>query len=94
VQPSRAASWADENQVKFSSIAELCSNLVFRKAVLQDLIAHGNEAKLSKVELLQDIRLHADEWTPENGMLTAAMKVQRHAINKKYASGLVEMYKQ
>jgi long-chain acyl-CoA synthetase len=92
VQPSQAKKWAIENYKKEVDVAEICAVPAFRKIVLEDLNEQAKAAKLHKFEWLGDIRVHAEEWTPENGMLTAAMKVQRHVINKKYANDIEQMY--
>jgi len=36
--------------------------------------------------------LVTEEWTSENGLLTAAMKVKRQDVKKKYARELQVMY--
>lgn len=37
-------------------------------------------------------RLYDDVWTPDNGMLTAAMKLLRRNIERKYQADIAAMY--
>jgi long-chain acyl-CoA synthetase len=84
--------WAKENGVTFENNTQLCDNVQVRKAVLTSLHEEAKKAEFSKFEYLGDIRLHADEWTAENGMLTAAMKHQRRTMFRKYEKSIQEMY--
>lgn len=40
------------------------------------------------MEALGAIVLTFDEWTPESGMVTAAQKIQRKSIEKKYEADI------
>lgn len=37
------------------------------------------------MEILQAVILTPEEWTPENGLVTAAQKIQRNKIAKEFA---------
>jgi long-chain acyl-CoA synthetase len=50
------------------------------------------KAKLKTVEMPKFVYVVDDEWTPENLMLTAAMKIKRSEIEKKYAKEIDAMY--
>ena len=43
-------------------------------------------------EVVKHVRVFADEWTPENGSLTAAMKLKRAAIEHRYADAIAGMF--
>jgi len=62
-----------------------------KEIVLQSLLQTGKEANLQSFEMLKDIYLCEEEWTTSNGMLTAAMKLQRHNILKNYKHQIDEM---
>jgi long-chain acyl-CoA synthetase len=47
----------------------------------------------SKVEQIKKIALLENEWTVENGELTATLKVKRKIINEKYQSIINAFYK-
>ncbi|KAL0487691.1 long-chain acyl-CoA synthetase [Acrasis kona] len=92
-QPGVLKRWADSNGIKYNDINDLCEN---PKAVAEVLKDFNNEAKtnnLQRFEYLTNLKLHGDEWTPENGMLTAAMKLQRNEINKKYKDQIEKLYR-
>ena len=53
-------------------------------------IAKKNNRKPFKV--VQKVVVLADEWTPENGILTAAQKLKRREIDKRYAPIIEELF--
>ena len=50
------------------------------------------ETKLSRVEIPERIYICAEEWTPDNNLLTAAMKIKRINILRFYAKEIERMY--
>ena len=48
--------------------------------------------KLREFEIPQRFALIADPWTPENDMLTAAMKLKRPLIAEKHRAEIAELY--
>ncbi|KAJ3234496.1 long-chain fatty acid-CoA ligase [Chytriomyces hyalinus] len=71
---------------------ELCTRKDIREAVLTSLKDVAKSSGLKSAEVVGQVYLTFEEWTPQNGMLTAAMKLQRKAIAKKYKERLAEMY--
>lgn len=63
-----------------------------QKDVLASLNNEATQAKFQKVEFLQHVTLLNDEWSAENGLLTASMKLNRSAITKKYDTLIHNMY--
>ena len=49
----------------------------------KDIITDFN-VNFGKVEQIKNFELLADEWTVENGLLTATMKLRRKIIKEKY----------
>eukprot|EP01080_Neovahlkampfia_damariscottae_P009750 gene9750-2077_t len=90
-QASYLQKWAEEHKIS-GSMEELCKNPKVIAALLKSLKENAAHHKKKSFEEVKDIRLFADEWTPENGMLTAAMKLKRSAIIEKYKSDIDEMY--
>lgn len=74
------------------SFEELCDNVEMRSAVLEDLQAAAAARGLIKHEVPFKLKLCKEEWLPENGMLTAAMKLRRKEVENKYAADLEAMY--
>ena len=54
------------------------------RKVLEDLRQVGTKNNLKKYELPTDVILVDEEWSPDNNMLTAAMKLNRRSIYDNY----------
>jgi len=67
-----------------SSLQDVCRNPAVRELVLKEANAVGKKNGLKPNEMLQAVVLTADEWTPENGLVTAAQKIQRVKIAKAF----------
>eukprot|EP00457_Paulinella_chromatophora_P001831 gb/GEZN01001833.1/.p1 GENE.gb/GEZN01001833.1/~~gb/GEZN01001833.1/.p1 ORF type:complete len:730 (+),score=124.66 gb/GEZN01001833.1/:97-2286(+) len=75
-----------------NDIEALCTNQTVIDAVMADLQAQATKARLQKCEVPVKIFLAPEPWTPENDMLTTAMKLKRHAVYAKYKPQLAAMY--
>ena len=60
--------------------------------VLKSLRETGLKNGLKKAEIPTKIILVNDEWTPDNGLLTAALKLKRSLIKAKYESVIGELF--
>lgn len=67
-----------------SDVHLLCSSPAVRDLLLKDLQALARKASLKGIEVVQGVVLTPDEWTAESGLLTAAQKVQRKAIENAF----------
>ncbi|XP_054160073.1 long-chain-fatty-acid--CoA ligase 4-like [Oppia nitens] len=74
------------------SDVDLCTNSAIVDAVHRDIIESGREYKLNKREIPVKIMICSEEWTPDNGMLTAAMKLKRLKITTRYAKDIETMF--
>ncbi|SCV71084.1 BQ2448_2672 [Microbotryum intermedium] len=72
--------------------AAIAHNDQVKKAVLNDLVAVGKKAGLKQLELLSTIVLDSTEWTAQNGLLTAAQKLQRKPIVEHYKKEIDAVY--
>lgn len=52
----------------------------------------GKDAKLDKFEIPAKIKLMAEPWTPESGLVTAALKIKREQIKSKFKDDLQKLY--
>lgn len=86
-----AKNWATQNNIN-EEIPALCKNPKFIKAVKESLDAEAKKGNLKSIELVHAFALVDDEWTPENDMLTAAMKLKRNSIKERYISIIEELY--
>jgi len=85
--------WAEEtNNPNAHDFEALCKNPKANEAVLESLMKVGKSAKLNSFEFPKVVYLCHEEWTPQNDLLTAAMKLKRAPINAKYKTQIQEMY--
>lgn len=61
-------------------------------AVNKSLLATGKSQGLKGIELLQNVVLIDDEWTPQNGFVTSAQKLQRKKILEAYKNQVEKAY--
>jgi long-chain acyl-CoA synthetase len=73
----------DQSDINNSKILEVIGN---------DFIDSANSAGFKGAEILKTFRLVEGEWTPENGMLTAAQKIKRKEIVEAYKDQIDSMY--
>ncbi|KAJ6477729.1 long-chain-fatty-acid-CoA-ligase [Mycena sanguinolenta] len=76
-----------------SSLADLCKNPQVEALVLKECNAVGKKNGFKGMETLSAVVLTPDEWTPESGLVTAAQKIQRGPIAKKFDKEIKEAYK-
>lgn len=59
------------------------------------LLCISQEAKkgrLEKFEIPAKIKLLSNPWTPETGLVTAALKIKREVIRKAFSEDLSKLY--
>jgi len=74
--------WCSKNQISTISINDILNNPQV-KQFYKDIITEFN-VNFGKVEQIKQFELLADEWTVENGLLTATMKLKRKVIKERY----------
>ncbi|KAF7373891.1 Long-chain-fatty-acid-CoA ligase [Mycena sanguinolenta] len=75
------------------SLADLCKDPRVVSLVLKECNAVGKKNGFKGMETLSAVVLTPDEWTPESGLVTAAQKIQRGPIAKKFDKEIKEAYK-
>lgn len=82
VTPNRAATeqWKDDS-------AKL------EAAILKALQQTAQQNGLKSIEFIRAVHVADEEWTPENGMLTAAQKIKRKPIVDRHQAEIDAMYK-
>ncbi|EPY52941.1 long-chain-fatty-acid-CoA ligase Lcf1 [Schizosaccharomyces cryophilus OY26] len=78
----------DEN----TSWEDICKNKKVRHLVLEDLLKIGRSQHFANIELVQNVVLVPIEFTPENGFVTAAQKLQRRKIIESFSKDVDEAY--
>jgi len=84
--------WASSREMAFGSRAELVASPEVR-ALYAGIVEELNES-LARFEKLKRVLLVADEFSAENGTLTASMKLRRRVVEERYRQQIEEMYAQ
>jgi len=82
--------WARNNNVPFASREQLVANAKVR-ALYEAIVGQVNQ-NLARFEKLKRVLIVPDEFTSQNGILTASMKVRRRAVEERYGKQINEMY--
>lgn len=82
--------WARNNEVEFASRQELVRHPKVQ-ALYEGIVAQLNQ-NLARFEQLKRVLLIAEEFSAENGTLTASMKLKRRAVEERYRGAIEEMY--
>ena len=83
---------AESLAITDTSADALCKNQKILTTVITTLNTYGSKNGLEKFELPKKITLVTDEWTPDSGLVTAAFKIRRIFIVKKYEDEIKNMY--
>ncbi|KAI0132390.1 AMP-binding enzyme [Xylariales sp. AK1849] len=78
--------------VKGSSVEELVHDKKLQSAVLKELQNAGRQGGLSGIEIIDGVVVSDEEWTPQNGLVTAAQKLNRKGILNKYKKEVDRAY--
>ncbi|GMI77181.1 long chain acyl-CoA synthetase 9 [Hibiscus trionum] len=84
--------WASKQGIVFTDFADLCEKEETIKEVLSSLVQMGKKARLEKFEIPAKLKLVSTPWTPESGLVTAALKIKREAIRKAFSQDLAMLY--
>ena len=76
------------------SLHKLAENPKVISVVLAEVNGVGKKAGLKGPEVLGNLILDAEEWTPENGMTTAAQKLNRAEITKTHKATITKLNSQ
>eukprot|EP00667_Euglena_gracilis_P004277 EG_transcript_4296 len=85
-QAAKANGWhvADSNA--------LLSHPQVKRLVQEALDREAESCRLKPFEMIKKFRLYDDVWTPDNGMLTPAMKLIRRRVEEHYKADVEGMY--
>ncbi|KAL6999860.1 Long chain acyl-CoA synthetase 8, variant 2 [Sarracenia purpurea var. burkii] len=84
--------WAKEAGIEYKDFPELCDKVEAVKEVNQSLLKVAKVAKLNKFEIPAKIKLIPEPWTPESGLVTAALKLKREQLKAKFKDELQKLY--
>ena len=83
---------AETMSIENNSVEKLCKENKILENVIGTLGTYGLKNGMEKFELPKKITLVTDEWTPDSGLVTAAFKIRRIFIVKKYENEIRNMY--
>ena len=87
-----AKKWAKDHGMT-DDIEQLKKSKEFTKAVLDNMREEHKKSDLSHLEKLVAVSLLTEPWTPENGCLTAANKLQRRTVISSHEKEFEEVKK-
>lgn len=73
-------------------LSKLCENRLIQKRVLDSVNELAKERNLMTLEVPKKLMLLAEEWTEDKNLVTAAMKIRRNFIYKRYENELAQLY--
>ncbi|KAL8722494.1 MAG: hypothetical protein Q9225_001058 [Loekoesia sp. 1 TL-2023] len=96
VVPVEAAlkSLAKQNGISTDSLQSLTNDKTLRDLALKETQNEGRKGGLTGIEIIDGIVIAREEWTPQNGLVTSAQKVNRKAIRELYKSDVDAAYKE
>ncbi|MQL85589.1 hypothetical protein Taro_018097 [Colocasia esculenta] len=94
VVPSYQAleNWAHSAGIEYKDFSDLCRKGEAVREVQQSISKVAQDAKLDKFEIPTKVMLLPDPWTPESGLVTAAMKLKREQLKAKFKDELLKLY--
>ncbi|EPS40014.1 hypothetical protein H072_6184 [Dactylellina haptotyla CBS 200.50] len=95
IQPHEAnvKTLARDLGVGSDELETIAHNPKIQAAVLKDLISVGRKGGLAGIEIIDGVVIAEGEWTPQSGLLTAAMKLNRKGLTENYKAEIDEAYK-
>jgi len=82
--------WARDNGVAFKTRADLIANSKVQS--LYESVVEEVNRNLARFEKLKRVIVVADEFTPDNGVLTPTMKLRRRVVEERYKKQIDELY--
>ena len=90
------AVWLEEVQAKLGKAGLSRENACRDPEIVDELTSalwkHGLNQRLEKFEVPKALFLVSEPWTPESGLITAAMKLKRKSLEAAFASEISNMY--
>ncbi|MQL71711.1 hypothetical protein Taro_004044 [Colocasia esculenta] len=90
--PHALEGWAQKQEIPYTDFSDLCQKGETIKELHGSLVKAAKVTRLEKFEVPSKIKLLPEPWTPESGLVTAALKLKREVIRKTFAHDLSELY--
>jgi len=83
--------WAKSQNIE-GDFAALCANDDIRAMILKSIDASSRTAGLKGFEICKAIKIEAEPFTPENGLLTPTSKLKRQTLKEHYMATIDALY--
>ncbi|KAJ9659853.1 long-chain fatty acid-CoA ligase [Neophaeococcomyces mojaviensis] len=83
---------ASQNGITKSSLEELVHDDKVNEIVLKEVQKAGRDGGLAGIEIIDGVVLADEDWTPQNGLLTPAQKLQRKKLQEKFKEEIKKAY--
>lgn len=90
--PKSLKKLAESLNKKNINMKELCEDKTIAKRVTEAIIEYARSAGLQRVEIPTKYKLCHEEWLPDAGLVTAAMKIRRKNIQIFYQKDINNLY--
>lgn len=90
--PKSLKKLAESLHKRTSNMKELCEDRTITKRVSEAIVEWAKSAGLQKVEIPTKYKLCHEEWLPDSGLVTAAMKIRRKNIQTLYQKDINNLY--
>lgn len=83
---------AAANDIEGHDLEDLSKSKKLNGIVLKELQSAGRQGGLAGIEIIDGVVLAHEEWNAANGLTTAAQKINRRGILKKYEKEVESAY--
>lgn len=90
--PKSLKKLADSLDKRSTNMKELCDDKSINKRVTDAIIEYAKTTGLQKTEIPTKYKLCHEEWLPDTGLVTAAMKIRRKKIQTFYQKDINYLY--
>lgn len=77
----------------FATLKSLCEDVDVCKAAEESILKYARSSDLHKTEVPLKVKVCAEEWMPDSGLVTPTLKVCRKPLQRFYQSDIDAMYK-
>lgn len=84
--------WAQSQGWKTDDYVSLCAMPQVHTQIFQSMLETARKTGLKSIEQIGNVAICPDEWKPEDGLLTAAMKLKRKEIAARFSKEITQMH--
>ncbi|XP_077524274.1 long-chain-fatty-acid--CoA ligase 4-like [Amblyomma americanum] len=84
--------WEVGREQATATLKELCQDAEVAKVAMDRILAYARASDLQKTEVPQKVKLTAEEWLPDTGLVTATLKLCRKPLQSFYQRDIAALY--